>query len=294
MGSKVVIPQKLIKNIVVFFAIFFSKTFFSQEIRLIYNYSYKIDSLNRNEISEELMYLDIKKENSFFSSLPKLSYDSILVDKSAKIGFSGSIRDFSEYRNNSKINFSVSKSFPDNLVIIHEKLGGINYAVSENEKINWKITNETKLLKGIILQKAETYYIGRKWIAWFNTDYPIHDGPYLFKGLPGLILEIYDEKKDHHFNLISILNTENKEFFDDSKNFYNEISVTKLKFNKLWKEYKEYPAKNYLANSGSSNVSVSISVNGISDPREIARQIEKSEKERIKKMNNPINLELFK
>ena len=39
-------------------------------------------------------------------------------------------------------------------------------------------------------QKAETFIFGRKWTAWFSPEIPIQDGPYKFRGLPGLIVKI--------------------------------------------------------------------------------------------------------
>ena len=41
-----------------------------------------------------------------------------------------------------------------------------------------------------------------KLTAWFSTDLPFQEYPYRFHGLPGLIVELYDEQNDYHFNLV--------------------------------------------------------------------------------------------
>jgi GLPGLI family protein len=37
---------------------------------------------------------------------------------------------------------------------------------------------------------------------FFAADLPFQEGPYRFHGLPGLIVELYDEQNDYHFNLV--------------------------------------------------------------------------------------------
>ena len=55
--------------------------------------------------------------------------------------------------------------------------------------IDWKISEETKTMQDMVLQKAECDFRGRHYIAWFNPKIPIPDGPWKLRGLPGLILE---------------------------------------------------------------------------------------------------------
>jgi GLPGLI family protein len=60
-------------------------------------------------------------------------------------------------------------------------------------EIKWNIVEEVKMIKNYTCLKATTEFRGRKYIAWFTPDIPISDGPWKFKGLPGLILSITDE-----------------------------------------------------------------------------------------------------
>lgn len=79
----------------------------------------------------------------------------------------------------------------------------------------WSISPEIKTQKHFKLQKATTFFGGRKWIAWFSKDIPLNQGPYKFQGLPGLIVQIEDEQKHFSFNLIEIKKLEKE--YDTSR-----------------------------------------------------------------------------
>ncbi len=66
--------------------------------------------------------------------------------------------------------------------------------------IKWKIAKDTANFSGIHCQKAMANFKGRNWIAWFAPDLPFASGPWKLNGLPGLIIEAYDERKDIQFN----------------------------------------------------------------------------------------------
>jgi GLPGLI family protein len=59
-------------------------------------------------------------------------------------------------------------------------------------KLNWNIKTEEKTIAGYNCSRAEVYFRGRNYIAWFTTALPNSFGPWKFNGLPGLILEVYD------------------------------------------------------------------------------------------------------
>ncbi len=59
-------------------------------------------------------------------------------------------------------------------------------------KLEWQITEETKVIQSFTCTKATVYFRGRHFEAWFTPDIPVSYGPWKFHGLPGLILQIYD------------------------------------------------------------------------------------------------------
>lgn len=44
------------------------------------------------------------------------------------------------------------------------------------------------------MQKATCRYAGRNFIAWYAESMPLPYGPFVFSGLPGIIMKLYDDK----------------------------------------------------------------------------------------------------
>jgi len=65
--------------------------------------------------------------------------------------------------------------------------------------IDWKISSDTMAFGGLHCQKATAHFKGRDYTAWFCPDLPLHVGPWKLNGLPGVIVEAYDAKKDVQF-----------------------------------------------------------------------------------------------
>lgn len=98
------------------------------------------------------------------------------------------------------------KNFIKNELIIREIVWQQPYLTTEPSlpKITWQISEEQKMLGKFLCQKAETKFRGRNYSAWFTTEIPVSDGPWKFYGLPGLILEVSDDKNEVQFELESI------------------------------------------------------------------------------------------
>jgi hypothetical protein len=65
--------------------------------------------------------------------------------------------------------------------------------------IDWKISSDTATYGGLHCQKATGYFKGRDYTAWFCPDMPLRVGPWKLNGLPGVIVEAYDARKDVQF-----------------------------------------------------------------------------------------------
>lgn len=85
--------------------------------------------------------------------------------------------------------------------------GGKVFSVEEKTPaINWTITQEAKEIQGLQCQKATGYFKGRDYDAWFCSSLPYSNGPWKFGGLPGLIIEVADTKKEVVFQFVSYEN----------------------------------------------------------------------------------------
>ena len=70
--------------------------------------------------------------------------------------------------------------------------------------INWKISDDTASFEGLLCQKATTHFKVGIYTAWFSPDMPFHAGPWKLNGLPGIILDAYDAKKEVVFQFDGI------------------------------------------------------------------------------------------
>lgn len=61
--------------------------------------------------------------------------------------------------------------------------------------IDWNMLQETKDIQGLNCQKATTRFRGRNYTAWFAPSIPYSNGPWKLGGLPGLIVEAYDDEQ---------------------------------------------------------------------------------------------------
>lgn len=271
----------------------FSALMYAQNQRIIYEYTFKLDSLNRAAADTEVMLLDIKKDGSHFYSASKMVYDSLVNEQFLNAGRSSNVSITLPTRNY-KVSSAVTKSYPSFETVLHTHVNLKPYAIKENRKMEWKILPQHSEIGGMKVQKAQTSSGGRKWIAWFTTEIQLPDGPYRFAGLPGLILSVEDEKGDHQFKFIEskkLAGAPQRSQLDN-----NEIVITGPQFNKLWKEYANDPAKDIRQMLSQEDAQFKMTdKNGKElSHSEIIRKKELSVKNALQKTNNFIELDLYK
>lgn len=83
--------------------------------------------------------------------------------------------------------------------IVNLDAAGVYQYVEDIPNIEWRMTTKTKVVMGYNCQCATTTFRGRNYEAWFAADIPLSYGPWKFHGLPGLILEVADDKNEFHF-----------------------------------------------------------------------------------------------
>ena len=124
-----------------------------------------MDSLNKDYIEKEIMNLDITKDGSNFYSALLITRDSLFKAEFEKTKVSQSITIDMRKVKMAKVNFRVSKRYPDLETIYHTSIFATNVALKENKKINWTILPDTKSIEGFKVQKATTTFGGRNWTA---------------------------------------------------------------------------------------------------------------------------------
>ncbi len=63
----------------------------------------------------------------------------------------------------------------------------------------WRLMPDTIIILNEVCQKATAIYRGRNIIAWFAKNIPLQQGPWLYNGLPGLILKVEDTRNQFSF-----------------------------------------------------------------------------------------------
>lgn len=262
----------------------------AQNKRFIYEYKFISDSTNVEDVKTEMMFLDTTKDGSKYYSYTVFNSDSLMkVDLEKQLAATGSINVKSDMMKGF-VRYSVTKTYPDYKLNLHRKLGMDAYNISDDRKINWKISSDKEKIGEWNAQKAEADFAGRHWIAWFSTEIPIQDGPYKFRGLPGLIIKIEDKKGSHKMELKGIKNIAG----DINVNVWNakEIAVNSKQFQKVIKEYENDPTKGIKQIQMGGTSIVLTGKDGTST--KIAKDQEERLKAKIKKDNNRIELDIIK
>lgn len=194
-------------NNIFYLLIFFSSFIFAQEIsdnssyRLTYVLDYKSDSTNSNYSQQDIFYLYVTNTESKFISKNKIIKDSILSD----IGNGGNPLGFFGLKNRpkSKNEYIIYNTKSQKTFIETIGTNNFGYIILDNPK--WLMTGRQQNLEKFSSYEAKTQnYLGRNWTALFDSSHSLNVGPYKFNNLPGLVVKVYDDKKDYVFTLQEI------------------------------------------------------------------------------------------
>ena len=99
----------------------------------------------------------------------------------------------------------IYKNYPEGRMTVTDGLILQDYCyVDSLHAQTWTMGDSTREVLGYTCQQATADFRGRRWTAWFATDIPVSDGPWKLGGLPGLILEAYDEGQQHVFTAVGL------------------------------------------------------------------------------------------
>ncbi|ALU74225.1 GLPGLI family protein [Tenacibaculum finnmarkense] len=207
---------------------------------IYYNYTYVSNPKKTEKTKSSLTVLQIGQNWSKFTDFNTLKKDSI-EEKFSYYKNLGAVELNKLLAMRAKIGFkkNIFKELKDNSLTIQSKIYKKNYEYKEKiSNLSWKLVNDNKTILNYKVKKAVVNYGGRKWIAWYTEEIPINLGPYVFGNLPGLILELYDDKKNFHFIAIGIDNKQ-KEIYKTIKK--NTIKTSKENFFKAERNFHEKP-----------------------------------------------------
>lgn len=199
------------------------------------------DTLDReNDYRTTNLKLRIGKQTSMFYAPEDFRWDSLSTNWDLKHQLAHEI---TEKSNGSQSLWGnekerIYKNYPTGKIRMYNHFSLMDWVCTEDwEKPEWALLDSVKTVLDYSCQLAVSRYRGRTWYAWFTFDIPISEGPWKLCGLPGLILEAYDEHKDYSFTAIGIRqqNIPPVGIYDYSE--YDWATTTRKKYNETWFKY---------------------------------------------------------
>lgn len=172
--------------------------------RFFYKVVFVEDTLKREKKTEAQCVLEIGRHGSSFKDLYQLAWDSL---SDAVTRRKGSMMElFTEGAGlvkKIKWRIVLLKGYPEGADRHQQEVpltGRYEYECP-SPSFDWQIGEETKEIMGYTCRKATCHHSGRDYTAWYAEDIALSDGPYIFRGLPGLIVAIGSDDGEYVFEL---------------------------------------------------------------------------------------------
>lgn len=239
------------KQITLIFCISFNLLLLSQNgdygnaiSKIHYQIRYGADSISNEKADWADYTLSYNENNSVFFSDDTFNFYDIIDKKVMQMKSGGGVN-LGTMPKAPRHKTSLLKK--GNELFAYMPVGRYMYVYKE-PLLKWEILNEKKKIKefNCILAKTVTD-TGNIYYAWFTENIPIPEGPFRFKGLPGLVLEVYNERKTIRISANEIKKSDEKILFINFPKVIN-LDDKKEKFIKSRDLFIENPARE-MANS---------------------------------------------
>jgi GLPGLI family protein len=272
---------------------------FAQENQLAiasvsYEFIHVNDTNNRNEPRKEEMIVYLGQQGSVYKSLTLAKRMEEIQLRMKEMGVSHPSGAKSSIRIASpNISSSALLLLPrEKRLVILDKIGDTDYVIDSNfPEIDWEIGEESKDIAGYRCQQATGSFGGRDYTVWFAPDLPFSFGPWKLHGLPGLILQAEDSKKEVIFNFLNFDKVDDVEVTVSIPS--NSVRTNANDFAKAKEAFQKNPMMGMggptTAGGNTNRVIIMKDASG----REISRDemqanMERSRKENEAKNNNPL------
>lgn len=255
---------------------------FSQTHRFIYEFKFKLDSTSHDFIKEN-MVLDVNPDQVKFYNHQYIDTDSTNITKKQN----------SYYWDDETP--ALIRKRDTNTNLLYVLLDNL-FVLETTDKMTWALTEETKELGGYHLQKATTQFGGRHWTAWFTKDINLSEGPYKFRGLPGMIFHIYDDKNQFDFMLVKsykLAKTYNTQSILEGFSGQKSVKISEEKLRKLYLDHYANPLRDFkeqFKNNTDPTLRLFVMNVEIKSADQFKDLTEMTQK-RIRDNNNPIELD---
>ena len=181
-----------------------------------YDFRYITDTIAKTYTAPESYILYKVRDTSYFWNQNRLYNDSLLHGFEEKYPFNSNKMHDKKYmdkhmnRFNSELaplikkgnsNLRVLKLTNQDSTLVILDGAGLRPYHKQSMNPTWAIQNDQDTVHGMHCLKANIEYGGRYYTAWFTTEVPLSEGPYVFQGLPGLIIKVVDDENWYEFTL---------------------------------------------------------------------------------------------
>lgn len=97
---------------------------------------------------------------------------------------------------NNRDSFIFIESFFGEALAVQEDIEALNH--------QWVYIDSTKTIGSFTSKLATTEFRGRNYSVWYTEDIPTDFGPWKFKNLPGLVLQVTEDKNNFKLNALQI------------------------------------------------------------------------------------------
>lgn len=205
----------------------------SSRVRLIYQVDICVDSVENDRYVQDYVKLIGGDDYTKFQPLQKLTYD--IIEAKGKLA-----PRFIDFKKEHFLFFydAVLENLNDRTVTVTSRVCQDDFIYEEpSPQIDWIFTDEEKQIDGYNCGLVECDFRGRHYFVWYTQDILLPYGPWLFNGLPGLIISVSDKEGQYKFTFKG---------YDDKKDpillcRYNYKTVSRKNLNKARSEMLRKP-----------------------------------------------------
>lgn len=224
--------------------IFVPTFMFAQNMKISYLCEGRIKpNVLKKEIA--LLYINEKKESLFFTEA-FFKRDSILkyVQNNKGTDIYQSVEKIQLISVNSFLEEFIRKDYSNNSISSYIVKTPNEFNYIQTIDFNWQIGNEQEKILSYDCKIATCTYSGRNYKAWFTEKIATSDGPFKFRGLPGLIIKIEDDQNFFKFEMVGI-NIQQKSITLEPIFFKQAKTVSFKDFLKIRADHEENPLKGF-------------------------------------------------
>ncbi len=179
-----------------------------------YRFIKQKEATNPNSKFDDIMVLTIKNKTSlYYSYLTQFGLRNMEMDESkSDYNTIGNTVVVGEGKANNYFTGNESEiiniDYKNKSSIVSDKFYGNFYSYTDTlQSPKWNMGKGKMIILNQACEMATTSYKGRQYTAWFAPAIPFRMGPWLFNGLPGLILKVEDDRKQFLFECIELNTT---------------------------------------------------------------------------------------